>query len=264
MMTKAFLRVALALASLSLMTYAQDALTNDAVVKLIKAGLSEDLVVNMINTQPGNYQVGAQQVLALKKDGVSDKVISAMLSHGSKPAGAVAATPVAAPVTAPAASVVSEVGVYYRKNGVWTELAPEVVNFKTGGVLKSIGTAGVVKGDINGHINGEHSRTQITSPVELLVYAPEGVAITEYQLLRLRETKDGREFRTVTGGVLHVSGGATRDLVPFESNKIAVRTYEIKLPNIGSGEFGLLPPAGSDPNASSGRIGKVYSFRLLE
>ena len=36
---------------------------------------------------------------------------------------------------------------------------------------------------------------------------PEGTAITEYQLLRLRDAKDGREFRTVTGGVMHVSGG---------------------------------------------------------
>ena len=63
---------------------------------------------------------------------------------------------------------------------------------------------------------------------------------------------------------MHVSGGATRDLVPFESKKIAPRTYEIVLPNLGAGEYGLLPPAGSDSTSSSGRIGKIYSFHLLE
>ena len=153
---------------------------------------------------------------------------------------------------------------YYKKGDVWIDLPPEVVNFKTGGVLKSIGTAGIVKGDVNGHLNGEHSRTSLKTPVDILVYAPEGVAITEYQFLLLRDTKDGREFRTVTGGVMHVSGGATRDLVPFESKKLAPRTYEIILPNLGGGEYGFLPPAGADPTASSGRIGKVYSFRIIE
>ena len=30
-----------------------------------------------------------------------------------------------------------EVGVYYMKSDAWADLPPEVVNFKTGGVLKS-------------------------------------------------------------------------------------------------------------------------------
>ena len=63
---------------------------------------------------------------------------------------------------------------------------------------------------------------------------------------------------------MHVSGGATRDIIPFESKKIAPRTYEIVLPNIGGGDFGLLPPAGGDSTSSSGRIGKIYSFRIIE
>jgi hypothetical protein len=113
-------------------------------------------------------------------------------------------------------------------------------------------------------VNGAHSPNQLKTPVDLLVYTPEGTAITEYQLLRLRESKDWREFRTMTGGVMHQAGGATRDLMPFESKKIAPRTYEIILPNIGAGDYGLLPPPTSDATASSGRIGKIYSFRIIE
>jgi len=244
---------------------AQEALTNEAVTKLVKAGLSEDIILNMVKTQPAGFKLGAEQVLQLKKDGVSDKVVAAMLARGSTAAPTTAAAP---PTAAPemAKGPISEVGVYFKKSGAWVDLPPEVVNFKTGGVIKNIGTAGIVKGDVNGHINGEHSRSSLGSPVTLLVYTPEGIAISEYQLLRLHEQKDSREFRTVTGGVLHVSGGATRDLISFDTNtkKIAVRTYEIELTNLGSGEFGLLPPASSDPTASSGRIGKIYSFRISE
>jgi hypothetical protein len=63
---------------------------------------------------------------------------------------------------------------------------------------------------------------------------------------------------------MHVTGGATRDLVPYESKKNAPTTYEIVLPNLGGGDFGLLPPAAGDSTSSSGRIGKIYSFRLIE
>jgi hypothetical protein len=249
---------------------AQTALTNDAIIKMVKAGLGEDIVLSSIKAQPGNYTTGADDLIALKKAGVSDKIIAAMIGK----AGAGGATAPAAPTPAPAAAAAPaspaapaqqfEVGVYYKKADAWTDLPPEVANFKTGGVLKTLGTAGIVKGDINGHLNNSHSPNQLKTPIDLLVYTPEGVAITEYQLLRLRDEKDSREFRTVTGGVLHVSGGATRDLVPFENKKLAPRTYEILLPNVGAGEYGLLPPASADPTASTGRIGKLYTFRVLE
>jgi hypothetical protein len=69
----------------------------------------------------------------------------------------------------------------------------------------------------------------------------------------------------MTGGVLHSSGGATRDSVPFEHKKIAARTYQIILPaDLGPGEYGILPPSGGDATGSSGRIGKLYSFHILE
>ena len=241
--------------------FAQTALNNDAIIKMAKAGLDENIILTTMKSQPGKYSTTPDDLIALKKAGVSDTVIAAMI--GAAPSGG-ASAPAAPAAATTGPGPINEVGVYYKKADAWTDLPPEVVNFKTGGVLKSIGTAGIVKGDVNGHLNGEHSRTGVKTPVELLVYAPEGVAITEYQLLHLHESKDGREFRTVTGGVLHVSGGATRDLIPFESKKTAARTYEIVLPNLGSGDYGLLPPASSDATSSSGRIGKIYSFRIIE
>jgi len=244
---------------------AQTAPNNDAIIKMVKAGLGEDLVLSSITAQPGNFTTSADDLIALKKAGVSDKIIAAIIAKGT--AGAVPAgpaTPAAAAPVSPAPTQQFEVGVYYKKADAWIDLPPEVANFKTGGVLKTIGTAGIVKGDINGHLNNAHSPNQLKTPIDLLVYTPEGVAMTEYQLLRLREEKDSREFRTVTGGVLHVSGGATRDLVNFENKKLAPRTYEIVLPNVGAGEYGLLPPPSADPTASTGRIGKLYTFRVLE
>lgn len=160
---------------------------------------------------------------------------------------------------------IDEVGVYYKdKSGAWTALMPEIVNFKTGGAMKKFMTNGIVKGDVNGHVNGRESKTKTTFPVQLAVYVPEGTAITEYQLLRLRESGDGREFRSVTGGVVHSSGGATRDVVDFTPTKLAPRVYALTLDAaVGKGEYGLLPPgAVGSSNMASG--GKIYSFSVLE
>jgi hypothetical protein len=257
----------------------QPVLTNDGILKMVKAGLGEDIVISAIRNQPGQFTTGADDLIALKKSGVSDKIIAAMLEKGTAapasapaPAPAASGNPLVAAAPAPAgavtastpAPVVAEVGVYYNKKGEWADLLPEVVNSKTGGVLKTIGTAGIVKGDVNGHVNGLHSKNQVTKPVEILIYTQEGVAITEYQLLHLREQKDSREFRTATGGVFHASGGATRDLIPFESKKVAPRTYLITLTSLSSGEYGFLPPVGTESAGQTGRIGKIYSFRLLE
>src|SRR2546422_1370438 len=140
------------------------------------------------------------------------------------------------------------------KAGAWAEVPAEIVNFKSGGVLKKVGTVGIVKGDVNGHLNGLHSPNRLKAPVELLVYTTEGVAISEYQLIGLREQKESREFRTMTGGVFHTSGGATRDAMPFESKKVAPRTYQITLSSLLAGEYGLLPLTSEGGNA--GRVGK--------
>lgn len=243
---------------------AQQAMNNDAVIKLVKAGLSDDVIVSTINASPGTYDTSTNGLIALKTAGVSDKVIAAIVVRAAAPpAPAVASSPAPAATGRPAG--IDDVGVYYRdKNGAWTALMPEVVNFKTGGVMKNIASAGMVKGDVNGHLVGKQAKISLIFPVVLAVYVPEGTDITEYQLLRLRVNESSREFRSVTGGVLHVSGGATRDSMDFQPEKIAPRVYKISLQaGLGKGEYGLLPP-GAVGTANMGSSGKMYTVSIIE
>ena len=155
-------------------------------------------------------------------------------------------------------------GVYFQKDGKWIDLPPEVINWKTGGVMRSIGTVGIVKGNVNGRIVGKASKSHLNQPVALLVYATEGTAITEYQLLKLHTHSNSREFRTVTGGVFHVSGGSERDTLEFEGKHIAQRTWTIPLANLKPGEYGLMPPGVSESRSASAQLGKMYTFSILE
>jgi hypothetical protein len=251
---------------------AQQALNNDTVIKMMKSGLSDDIIVTTINGSPGNYDVSANGLIALKGAGVSDKVIGAMVAKGSGGSSAGSPGGGAAPSGNSNTTIgsgpppgIDEIGVYYKdKNGAWISLNPEIVNFKTGGVLKSIASAGIVKGDINGHIQGGHAKLSLTFPVVLAVYMPEGTAITEYQLLHLHPNNDSREFRSVTGGVMHVSGGAMRDLIEFQAEKLAPRVFQITLQStMGHGEYGLLPP-GAYGSSNMSSAGKIYAVSIVE
>jgi hypothetical protein len=72
----------------------QTTLNNESVVKLIKAGLSDDLVVSTVNAAPGGYDASADGLIALKAAGASDKLISAIVLKASSPSpGVQAATP---------------------------------------------------------------------------------------------------------------------------------------------------------------------------
>lgn len=239
---------------------ADETLNNDAILKLVKAGLSEDVIVTMVRQQPGKYSTSVDEILALKKAGASDKVIGAMISAQS-------GIPAAAAITGPSAlpaGMPSETGVYYKKGDNWVEIFPEVINWRTGGVLKSVATVGIVKGDMNGRIAGSSSHTTLKTPVEVLVYTPDGVAITEFQLIKLRPQKEGREFRTVTGGVFHVSSGATRDVIPFDGKRVGPRAFVVDLNSIGPGEYGFLPPLSDHTSKALSSLGKMYTFRIFE
>jgi hypothetical protein len=101
-----------------------------------------------------------------------------------------------------------------------------------------------------------------------MIAMPEGVAITEYQLIRLRANKKGyREFRTVTGGVFNAQSGAMRDMVPFEGKKEGTRLYSVILPgNLGAGEYGFIYMGATGGSGGMGSLsmGRMYTFRFLE
>jgi hypothetical protein len=261
------------------MLVAQKQLDNNSIITLLKGGISEDVIISTVNESRGYYDTSANGLVALKRAGASDKVIAAIVLKNVKTAGEkptifpAPATPDPAPVpktvavvsTAPVIPAeVDSIGVYYKTgSGSWQEVNAEVVNFKTGGVLKRLATAGVIKGDLNGLVGGRKSRLDLAGPATFILYVPEGRSPGEYQLLRLHQTGEGREFRSITGGVVHESGGAIRDTVDFTSKKLGPRVYQVIVPaEVGKGEYGFLPPLDTVSEKSLASSGKIYTFSL--
>lgn len=240
---------------------AQHVLTNSDILDLVKAKIPDSLIVDEIHRSKCDFSTTPSELIKLTKAGVSNAVLAAMIDAGK--ATSAAASQPSNPVPATTAPAL-DVGVYYRKDGSWISLPPEVVNWKTGGVLKSMATMHIVKGDINGDIRGKDSPTSITTPERFLFVVPEGTYITEYQLIHLHQHSNRRAFRTVTGGVFHASGGATRDVIPFGNKKIGNRTFEVTIDHLERGEYGFLPPGNNATRQAMSSLGAMYTFHVTE
>jgi hypothetical protein len=244
-------------------------ITNQDVIDMVALGLPDDVIIEKIRTVTEvDFDTNIQGLKALKAGRVSDSVIRVMInpSLGNntvtapyEPAPAIRKEPIPARNNE-AMSSPQEVGVYLIQNGSVTDVLPEIVNWQTGGVLKSSATLFIVKGDKNGKVLGNKSRIQASCPLEFLIKTLEGTSVEEYQLLRLHKKSNRREFRSVTGGILHVSGGAQRDEVSFHPEKIGSRTWKIEIHDLPNGEYGFLPP-GVD-SASISASGKMYTFEV--
>jgi hypothetical protein len=256
--------------------FAQEMMTNDSVIKLLKAGLSEDLVVTTINSSPGKYDTSANALIALKKAGAGDKTVAAIILKASGATSA-AATPAAtmagtadvpAPVSlAPGAlpNGVDSVGVYYldKSGNHWQEVPAEVVNFKKEGALKHYASAGVLKGEMTGLVGGNRGPLTLKLPAQFILYVPEGRAPGEYQLIHLHANADSREFRAANGGIVHDAGGALRDVLDYTPKKIAPRVYLIEMTeDFERGEYGFLPPSDAALGDNIPTATKLYSFSL--
>ena len=80
---------------------ASEVMTNDAIVSMVKAGLGEELILSKIKTSTGQYDTTTNAIIKLKTEGVSDKIIQAMMGA---PSAASPALPPASSVPAPLAT----------------------------------------------------------------------------------------------------------------------------------------------------------------
>ena len=238
---------------------------NDTIVRMAKAGIGDDLLVQTIQLQPGRYDTSPDALIALKQAGISDRVLSTIQAHGTGLAvranRAQSLEPVPAPPVPPPPGV-EGIGLYYKNaRGVWVPMESEIVHIKSGGFLKSTLTHNIIKEDHNGVVTGTEAKLVLPRPIEFLIYTPDGVSASEYELIRFRLNSKDREFRVLTGGIIHSSGGAQRDDVIIDPHKVAPRTWTFTLPTDTPGaEYGILPPGTG--NVTNG--GKIYTFAIVE
>jgi hypothetical protein len=59
----------------------QQTLNNDSVIKMVKMGFQETMIIDAINRSPGAYDTSTHGLIARKNAGVGSKAISAMVAR---------------------------------------------------------------------------------------------------------------------------------------------------------------------------------------
>ena len=257
-------------------------------IALKQAGISEKVIAGMLAATKANADKKEAEARAAEARAAEEKAAEARAAEAkaaeARAAEAKAAAEKAALEKAAADKAAAEknkdvpedVGVYAKVKGDLTEVYAEVVNWKSGGVGERMLTMGATKGHVNGYVSHPKSKLQLGTPIDFIVKCKEGETPSEYQLLKLDEKGDRREFRAITGGVYHSSGGAEKNAQAFDFEKIASRTYRLKLGVLKHGEYGFLPPGGGSVGGMGGGAsgkaveggsmsgGKLYTFGVIE
>ncbi|MFN7926206.1 MAG: hypothetical protein U0Q16_39270 [Bryobacteraceae bacterium] len=259
---------------------AQDTLTNDTIIKLWKAEMSEDFIANAIKTNNGSFTMSSSDLMKLKDAGVSDKIIEMMFVRKLQAQGvkvevpnqpqAAAAKPAgggggggggggAAKPPAPPAN--TDPGVMYRKDAVWSEVIPESINWSEKGMVKSIKHAAsltLMKKPVEGKVFGTTSRTIVTPVSDIVVTVPGGGSIHDFLLLALDVQKGQRKVEV--GPASTDQKGAANRSIAFGVDKIQNNQYKIVVPSgLRPGEYGVVNVKTIGKDADS----KIYTFRVI-
>jgi hypothetical protein len=233
---------------------AQEVLTNDGVIAMKKAGLSEGVILAKIRSSQAKFDTSTQALVGLKQAGLSDAVIEAMVSHagpgGSPGAPATAAVPGGA---APAATPQARDTIFHFRGAQYVEMVPAVASIETNFEFFTSKSELVLKG------RKATYRVDDRQPVFYSVWSPNEVPLVK---LKPGDKKDDRNLKFSSGsfmpyGGTQKTGVRTDDIIEVEAEKDSRGLYRLKPKQpLKSGEYGFVLTHGS----AAGAIGKIFDF----
>jgi hypothetical protein len=269
--------VALVLGLLAGGAPAQEVLTNESVISMVKAGLSETIILAKVKSSAGKFDVRTDSLVALKRAGVTDRVIEAMVSHPGQaaaaapaPAPAATAAPAGGAATAPgvgalpsqtatatgqAMAALKDRDVVYQLIGQrYLELQPQLIEIQTNHQFFTYKSEVVISG---------RKATYRTAEKQPVFYTP--YSHTEALLVKLKQgdSHDDRNLKMGSGAFMPF-GGTTRhgvrqeDRIDVASDRDGRGYYRItpKSP-LPAGEYGFVIVGGAAVST-----GKIFDFGI--
>jgi hypothetical protein len=278
---------------------AAPAITNADVIKMVRAGLGESLVVTTIRqTERRAFALTPDGLVELKAAGVSDNIIRVMMDPKATVSEAPAPTPVAAadaPRAASAPTPSPEDPEAAHDAGIYVELGtasahklfslePTVFSQgKSGGLLTSALTYGLKKAKWKAIVRGRAGslRLREQQPVFYFYFEKKtsGLSNTggfagwmsgasspnEFILAKMDQKSSDRELIVGEFGMLGSSSGTrSEDTVDLKIERLTPGVYKVtpsKPLEIG-GEYCLFYAAGAQMMGTGGGAGKLFDFGI--
>jgi hypothetical protein len=274
----------------------KDVLTNANVVAMVKGNLPQSIIISTIQNSGTQFNMSPKAMIALKKQGVSDDVLTAMSAKGEvtdTPAPAVAANTgpqkAGKPLKGETGLGKFDPGIYYNDEaaGKPTELEASVFSqAKVGSGFLSAVTYGAAKTKAKAILSGTEASFHITNanPVFYFIFphntnggiGNEGssngwysnaTSPNEFLLVKFKVAKKGREIITGTFGTYSgFSGGiADENKVLYRFTKISPGVYKVYFETpLTVGEYAFIF-AGASANMMGGTTSqKAFDFSVKQ
>ena len=159
----------------SVLLEAQEVLTNDSVIAMVRAGLEDSLVVAKIESTKGKFDLSTEGLVSLKQAGVSAKVIETMMKAGT-----------ASGTTGVSASPFkSRNSIYYLMGGQYVEMSGLPGQVET--------SAGFASKKAELVIEGRNSKLRITERLPVF-FSPAPIARVPLVRLRIGDSHNDRNL----------------------------------------------------------------------
>jgi hypothetical protein len=228
----------------------QQTIDTAAVVKLQNAGVSDAVIIGMINASPCNFDTSTDGVIALKNAGVHDAVALAIINRMNAlahPRPAYIAPPLPEQFDSDDPQAPHEAGVYLIADSAGAK--PQMLFIdrvgesavKVSNLMGAAFSFGAAKMKLKADIPGPHAtvRTTASRPV-FYMYFPDtgslgafsGVAMVtspnQFSLLALDQQKQDRETVIASMGIAGGTMGADpKKTVPFTAGRIRPGVYKV-------------------------------------
>lgn len=233
------------------------ALSNADVIAMVKAGLPENTVILAIQQGPTDFHTSALKLIELKNQGISPKMLDAMIQSGNP-----IASPRQANIPSRTASSTNPLSPDSETNEAINygdvvmldgsrriEMTRSRVDARVGGFMKQMVNP-FGKTRVQGAINGNHSqlRTTNTSPMFEVGISSDLNASDYVALVKLKAKSDRREIEISRGGITGISSGFRKeDIIPVTVEELQnsaggkrVKSYRIKtVTPVPPGEYAL-------------------------
>jgi len=247
-------------------------LTVEEIVKLWKTSVPEDLIITMIKKNAKAFNLSTEEVLELRKVGLSDNVVKFLLDPSQPYTPPVAPTASQPAVTRPesrtpprnypadayAAQVPSDPGLYRFSDSVFLKTDLKLLLGANQGA--GVGKVVMKKGKAIGYLLGPTAKTRIGDPIPAFyMRLPEGKGIEEIVLVALEQKKDRREIEL--GQSLEKQELKAEAMRPYDSLEVGPRLFKITTTDkLTRGEYLFLLLGSAEP--PKGSYGKGYDFGI--
>jgi hypothetical protein len=216
---------------------AQDTeITNTRVMELSKMGLGDDIIIAKFKGANCKFALSDQDLADLKKAGVSDKVVAAMLE----------------------ASVLTEPKVTIAGRPVEFHTFGQA---KVGGRLGSAFTYGIKSVKSKAYLQGPHASIVVPPTSAIDMELPKGDSIDNYMIVKLDKKDDRREMEVgSTGGIVGAKSGIRAESIIKTSKTSNGNKHKLVPDKLVPGEY-VVYVVGSMDNIK-GIYGKGYDFTV--